>query len=63
MLRHTHTHAAQCSGAASSQGFRFYMCNVPRMLMAMSHVAKSLLTERQKLKVKVLGDVSELLED
>ncbi|CAJ1443564.1 unnamed protein product [Effrenium voratum] len=45
------------------RGFRFYMCNVPRMLMAMSHVAKSLLTERQKLKVKVLGDVSELLED
>eukprot|EP00435_Cladocopium_sp_Y103_P025145 s2863_g6.t1 len=45
------------------RGFRFYVCNVPRMLMAISHVAKSLLTERQKLKVRVLSDVRELLED
>ena len=30
--------------------------------MAISHVAKSLLTERQKLKVRVLSDVRELLE-
>eukprot|EP00913_Durusdinium_trenchii_P032101 g30061.t1 len=44
-------------------GFRFYVCNVPRMLMAISHVAKNLLTERQKLKVRVLSDVCELLED
>ena len=44
-------------------GFRFYVCNVPRMLMAISHVAKSLLKERQKLKVLVLSDVSELLEE
>ena len=45
------------------RGFRFYVCNVPRMLTAISHVAKSLLTERQKLKVRVVGDVRELLED
>lgn len=45
------------------RGFRFYVCNVPRMLMAISHVAKNLLTERQKLKVRVLSDVCELLED
>lgn len=44
-------------------GFRFYVCNVPRMLTAISHVAKSLLTERQKLKVRVVGDVRELLEE
>ena len=45
------------------RGFRFYVCNVPRMLMAISHVAKGLLTERQRLKVHVLGDVRELLEE
>lgn len=45
------------------RGFRFYVCNVPGMLMAMSPMARSLLTERQKLKVLVLHSVSELLKD
>eukprot|EP00931_Biecheleriopsis_adriatica_P092404 TRINITY_DN66212_c0_g1_i1.p1 TRINITY_DN66212_c0_g1~~TRINITY_DN66212_c0_g1_i1.p1 ORF type:complete len:543 (+),score=85.24 TRINITY_DN66212_c0_g1_i1:41-1630(+) len=45
------------------RGFRFYICNVPRMVMFMSSAAKTILTEKQKMKLVVLSDVRELLKE
>jgi len=42
---------------------RFYVCNLPTSLSMISGMAKSLLTDRQRQKLVVLGDVKELLRD
>jgi len=44
----------------AGRAFRFYVCNLPHALHFFAGLAKSLLTDRQRQKLVVLDDVSEL---
>jgi hypothetical protein len=43
--------------------FRFYVCNMSAMLGTIAGLAKAILTDRQKQKLMMLDDVSELRKD